>query len=179
MRTFKLWADGDAYVGTDLATCSIAVVLRMRSCRPNGAVPVAKKCELKPPFLLQNIPGNRVGRSVHGNDDESDSGREIAADVQVGDVNRLVVMGVGLYLIDLESVVVAHRRQGQRRKALQDRIVGGAADFFDYVIDLHHLVPFGRFQLDPSILGDLRHVRCDTRCWSRGERLSRIAAMRW
>ena len=79
---------------------------------------VTKKCGLKPPFLLQNIPGNRVGRSVHGNDDESDPGREIAADVQVGDVNRLVVMGVGLYLIDLESVVVAHRRQGQRRKAL-------------------------------------------------------------
>ena len=72
----------------------------------------------EPPFFLQNIPGNRVGRPVHGNDDESDSGREIAAEVQVGDVNRLVVVGVGLYLIDLEAVVVSHGREGQRRKAL-------------------------------------------------------------
>ena len=41
----------------------------------------------EPPLFLQDIPGNRVGRSVHGNDDEADPGCEIAAEVQVGDVN--------------------------------------------------------------------------------------------
>ena len=95
---------------------------------------------------------------MHGNDDEADSGREIAAEVQVGDVNRLVVVGVGLCLIDLEAVVVAHGREGQGRKALQDRIVGRAADFLDYVIDLHHLVSLGRFQPDLSVLCNLRHL---------------------
>lgn len=84
-------------------------------------------------FRLEDIRSDGVGRAVHADDHQVEAGREVAAEVEVGDIDRFIIVGVDDDLVELAPVSVVLGRELKSREGVEEGIVHLPADFNDHL----------------------------------------------